>query len=984
MIDSELYQTEQIFKELFENIDSGVGIYETKDNGGSFIIREMNKAGLAICEITRENVIGKNVIDIFPNVDEFGFVDALRRVWKTGKSEHFPTAMYQDDRVYGWTKMYIYKLSSEKVVAIFEPQTKLIEAEQKFKKKVEFQKTLSTISSRFVNPDNIDEAINTSLEDIGNISQASRSYIFIFNDDKITMSNTHEWVNKGVSSQLVNLQNLPIEIFSWFINKIKKGEVLNIENVEELPPEASAEKEEFLKEGIKSLIILPIEIGDNISGFIGFDNVKAQEKWSKDDLNLLKITSDIIGNAIKRRRTEKELEELNKELEEIIKERTEELEKSEEKYGKLFENSPIAIMEQDYSETKSYIDHLKATGIIDFKKFLDDNPEEVLKLMTKTKVMDVNKKTVEVYKANNKEDLIRNMNQLSDNVEKNITDEVFLYNKREFLSFIEGKTNYESEIASRTFTADTIYLYARTSIMPGFESTWSKIIVTLIDITEKKIAEEKLKESEEKFKTLADQSLMGIFIIQDNKTVYANQKIAEMMGYSYKQVITMTLEEQLKNVHPEDRMIVREQATKKQKGETDVINQYQFRYFKESGELMWIDVYSKTIIYGGEPANFVTFVDITDQKNIEEALQKSENEKSAILESLLEHIVYQTVDNTIIYANKAAADSVNSKPEQLIGRKCYQVWNTRDDPCDDCPVVISLKTNKPAINEMNTPDGRIWYVAGYPVRDQDNNIIGVVESTLNITEKKTAEQKLKKSEEKYRNCYYQANLYRDIFAHDINNILQNISSSVELSSLYMHNPEKLGTINELYEIIDEQVNRAKKLILNVRKITELDESEIILEKMDVNRVLNNAIEFLKSNFQSRDINIQLNTPTKRKYVYANNLLLDVFENLLINAVRHNNKSKIEIIVDIIKEKKGEKDYVRMEFKDNGVGISDHRKKTIFERGIRNYQNTKGMGLGLSLVKKIIEIYHGDIWVEDRVKGNCKQGSNFVVIIPTNS
>ncbi|MFX1490563.1 MAG: ATP-binding protein [Promethearchaeota archaeon] len=734
MIESELYQTEKIFKEFLENISSGVVIYETTDGGKTFKIIEMNKAGLDSCKISRENIIGKNMIEVFPTIAEFGLVDLLRRVWKTGKPEHSPTSLYQDDRVSGWTEMYIYKLPSEKVVAIFEQQTKLIEAEENFKKKVEFEKKIVTISSRFVNTENLDKAINISLKEIGILSQSSRSYIFQFNDDGATMSNTHEWCNNGVTPQIEELQNLPMEMFPWSINKLKNDEILNIENIEDLPIEASAEKEEFMRETIKSLIFLPLKIGENISGFIGFDNVKTHEKWSEDDLNLLRITSDIIGNALKRNKTELELEKLNMELRKKYKKRSKQLEESEEKFRKLFENSPIAIMEQDYSETKKYIDHLKSSGVTDLNKFFDENPKEVIKLMTMNKVLDVNRKTLEIYNANNKEDFISRANHISDSIESNITDEVLSYNKNEFLSLLEGKTMYESEIASKTFTEDIIYLYARTSILPGFENNWSKIVVTLMDITERKIAEEKLRESEEK----------------------------------------------------------------------------------------------------------------------------------------------------------------------------------------------------------------------------------------------------------YRKAYFQANLYRDIFAHDINNILQNINSSVELSALYLNNPEKLSTIKELYDIVDEQVNRAKKLILNVRKITELDESEVKLEKIDVNRVLNNAIDFLKSSFQTRNINVQLDSPTKKNYVNANNLLLDVFENLLINAVRHNNKSKIEIDIDISKEKIDDKDYLKMEFKDNGVGISDYRKRSIFERGSRKSQKTKGMGLGLSLVKKIIDLYQGDIWVEDRVKGDYKQGSNFIVLIPTKS
>ncbi len=816
MYDSEIYQTRQIFKELFENINSGVVIYETIDNGKNFIIKEMNKAGLAICEVSIEDVIEKNLLEVFPGVDEFGFIDSLRRVWKTGKSERSSTALTQDDRMYGWTEMYIFKLPSEKLVAIFESQTKLIEVEQNFKKKVEFEKTISSISARFVNPDNIDEAINSSLKDIGILSQASRSYLFRFNNDNKTMTNTHEWCNEGVESQKNQIQNIPMDVFPWSINKLKKGEVLNIKKVEDLPPEASAEKEEFLRENIKSLIFLPYKRGEKIAGFIGFDNVRAPEKWSEDNINLLKISSNIIGNGLRRKETELKLEELNKKLRETIKKRTKELE-----------------------------------------------------------------------------------------------------------------------------------------------------------------------ESEEKFRLLTDQSLIGVVILQDNETVYANQKFADMVQYPHEEIMNWTLEDQMKIVHPDDREGVKNQAIKKQKGDTDVKNRYFFRFYKKKGELLWVDCFAKTIIYEGRLADFVTFVDVTEHKKMEEALQKSESEKSIILESISEHIVFQTPENTILWVNKAAADSVNSSPEELIGKKCYQIWNTLDEPCDGCPIVKAIGTNQPEVNEMNTPDGRFWIVSGYPVRDKDNNIIALVEVTREITKEKIAEKNLIESEERYRKSYYQANLYRDIFAHDINNLLQNITSSAELSSLYLNNPEKFHILKELYEIINEQVYRGKKLINNVIKIAKIDKSEIRLEIIEANRLLRNAIEFLHNSFQHRNINIQLNTPPNNLYIMANNLLLDVFENILINAVRYNDKSNIEIIIDIGKEEREDKNFIKMEFKDNGIGISDYRKTTIFERGSRKRYKSKGMGLGLSLVKKILDTYKGDIWVEDRVNGDPKQGSNFVVLIPSN-
>ena len=107
----------------------------------------------------------------------------------------------------------------------------------------------------------------------------------------------------------------------------------------------------------------------------------------------------------------------------------------------------------------------------------------------------------------------------------------------------------------------------------------------------------------------------------------------------------------------------------------------------------------------------------------------------------------------------------------------------------------------------------------------------------------------------------------------------------------------------------------------------------------------------------------------------------MFENILINAIRHNNNAQVEIIVRVSKFQENKTDYVKIEFIDNGMGIEDSQKDIIFQRGYEEGKSTSGMGLGLSLVKKILQIYDGKIWVEDRVKGNPSEGSNFIVLIP---
>ena len=117
------------------------------------------------------------------------------------------------------------------------------------------------------------------------------------------------------------------------------------------------------------------------------------------------------------------------------------------------------------------------------------------------------------------------------------------------------------------------------------------------------------------------------------------------------------------------------------------------------------------------------------------------------------------------------------------------------------------------------------------------------------------------------------------------------------------------------------------------------------------------------------------------YVPANDLIRDVFDNILINAVKHNVNPKVEIIVRFSREVFEKIQYLKIEFVDNGEGIEDARKDTIFKRAYNEDKSVSGMGLGLSLVKKIIDSFNGKIWVEDKVKNDFSKGSNFIILLP---
>jgi signal transduction histidine kinase len=254
-------------------------------------------------------------------------------------------------------------------------------------------------------------------------------------------------------------------------------------------------------------------------------------------------------------------------------------------------------------------------------------------------------------------------------------------------------------------------------------------------------------------------------------------------------------------------------------------------------------------------------------------------------------------------------------------------------------------------------------------------VINVIEHVKDITE-------LKKVENKYKDAFNRAEFYKDLFAHDINNILQNILTSTELCkhfTLKISNEEKFG---ELLSTIENQIRRGTNLVSNVRKLSKIEEIEFNLQKIDLIEVLPKVIENFKRSYPSKNLNIQYVTQNNQKYIQANELLFDVFDNLLNNATRYNRNSTIEIIIKTSEIKKDDKNYLKIEFIDNGWGIEDTRKETIFKRASMEEKSVSGMGLGLSLVKRIIESYNGFIWVEDRIKGDYTKGSNFIILIPS--
>ena len=159
-----LRESESRLKELFENLSSGVAVYQASPDGQDFIFTAFNRSAERIENMRREDLIGKNVAEIFPGITEFGLLEVFRRVWQSGVAEHFPISFYHDGHIAGWRENYVYKLPNDEIVAIYDDVTKSKQAEEQMHYLAHYD-ALTGLPNRTLFTDRLQQALTTAKRD---------------------------------------------------------------------------------------------------------------------------------------------------------------------------------------------------------------------------------------------------------------------------------------------------------------------------------------------------------------------------------------------------------------------------------------------------------------------------------------------------------------------------------------------------------------------------------------------------------------------------------------------------------------------------------------------------------------------------------------------------------------------------------------------------------------------------------------------------
>ncbi len=611
------------------------------------------------------------------------------------------------------------------------------------------------------------------------------------------------------------------------------------------------------------------------------------------------------------------------------KEAEEALRRSEERYRSLFEDSPFPLLAMDCSGIRRWVVKARDSGVNDFDSYLTSHPEAVGEFAVMIQVLDANKAALHLLKAETKENLRNQFRALW-------TEDSYRVLKEGLVAFAGGGSNFESESNTRTFAGQERRIVLRCSLVPGYEAPWARVLVSALDITERKEAEqlrlsesrfrqlaenikqvfwmsnldmseiiyispayekvwgrtresvykdppswlravhpddyrrvlralerkvhghdeeyrivrpdgcvrvirdrafpvrdeqgnvyrlagiaeditdrkraeEALRESEEKYRSFVEQSLAGIVIAQGRppRIVFANAALAEIFGCTPEELTSLPAEKLEELAHPDDRAVFFGRFYQRLDGK-QVPPHYEARVIRRDGAVRWLEISSNRIEYGGQPAVQATFIDVTERKQAEEALRKSEERYRTLFESIHDGIIVSRPDGTIVSANPAAARLTGCQsPEELKSRKTSDFY---PDPETRAWVIAQLMEHGHVSFEAKARrrDGTrfISLVALTAHFDPDGEIELIDGLFKDITERKRAEEEL--AAEKERLVVTLQSIGDGVIATDTHGNVTLLNAVAERLTGWTLREAAGRPLSEVFHVVDEKTRRSRQ------------------------------------------------------------------------------------------------------------------------------------------------------------------------------
>ncbi len=775
-VEEALQQSENKYRALFEHMQSGLAVYEAVDDGKDFIFREFNEAAEKISLVSSEKVIGERLSTIFPNMDKFGLFAALQRVYRTGVPELLPAAYYKDLIREGWRENFIYKLPSGELAVIYDDVTELMRTMESLKENEERFRLLveNAPYAIFVETKGFYAYLNNSAVKLFGAESSEQlighSLYERFHPDhhdivkeRLRLLNEERQSLPPAELKYLKIDGTPIDVEVSAVPIVyerENGALVFTRNITEhkKAEEALRKSEENYRALTESSPEIIFSVDRDF--IVRFVNKTTAEKFQSKPEDII---GRHIGDVFKPSSAEGHNRAINHVLETgqtFVSEVLEEfpagtcwiktlLSPLKDAQGRV---TGVLGLSQDISEQKKTEEALKISEAL-YRNLVETSPDGIVMTDLEGRVMTCNERFAKIFGYDDAEEMtgllafdtmaVEDQERARSNME--ITFKKGIVKNVEYTLFKKDGSKFTAELSA--------------SLVKDSRGAPNSFVGVLKDITDRKKAEEALRESEQRYRMFVLNSTEGIGRWEINPPMPITLPEKEQLDYLWQNTFSaecnQTLSDfyKLKSIKDFPNRPLTDFMPESDPFNTEHLREFvRARYSIKNAESKDVDKNGKVhtminnltgIVKDGMLQRIWSIQrDVTEFNELQQELQEKNEIFRLFMEYSPVYVFFKDEDSKIVWLSKNYEKVLGKPVRELTGKSMYDIFpvEVAEKSVQDDRWIIRERKPAEFMGELN---GRVYSTIEFPIILGEKSVL-LAGFTTGITERKKMEDDLKK------------------------------------------------------------------------------------------------------------------------------------------------------------------------------------------------------------------------------------------------